>query len=29
MVYFSKQLGDSDTFDSDQYTKLEEWKKKL
>ena len=28
MLYFSKQLGDSDNFDSDQYTKLKEWKKK-
>ena len=28
MVYFSKELGDPDTFDSDQYTKLKEWKKK-
>ena len=27
MVYFSKQLGDSDTFDRDQYAKLEELKK--
>lgn len=28
MVYFSKQLGDLDSFDSDQYVKLKEWKKK-
>ena len=28
MIYFSKELGDPDTFDSDQYTKLKEWKKK-
>ena len=28
MIYFSNQLGDPDTFDSDQYTKLKEWKKK-
>ena len=27
MLYFSKRLGDSDTFDSDQYAKLEELKK--
>ena len=27
MVYFSKHLGDSDNFDSDQYAKLEELKK--
>ena len=27
MVYFSKQLGDSDTFDKDQYAKLEELRK--
>ena len=28
MIYYSKELGDPDTFDSDQYTKLKEWKKK-
>ena len=28
MIYYSKELGDPDTFDSDQYTKLNEWKKK-
>ena len=28
MIYFSRGLGDPDTFDSDQYTKLKEWKKK-
>ena len=27
MVYFSNQLGDSDTFDRDQYAKLEELRK--
>ena len=27
MVYFSKQLGDSDSFDKDQYAKLEELRK--
>ena len=27
MVYFSKQLGDADTFDRDQYAKLEKLKK--
>ena len=27
MIYYSKELGDPDTFDSDQYTKLKEWKK--
>ena len=27
MVYFSKQLGNSDAFDRDQYTKLEELRK--
>ena len=27
MVYFSNQLGDSDAFDRDQYTKLEELRK--
>lgn len=27
MVYFSKQLGDSDSFDKDQYAQLEELKK--
>ena len=27
MVYFSRRLGDSDTFDKDQYAKLEELKK--
>ena len=27
MIYFSKHLGDSDNFDRDQYTKLEELKK--
>ena len=28
MIYYSKKLEDPDTFDSDQYTKLNEWKKK-
>ena len=28
MIYYSKKLEDPDTFDSDKYTKLNEWKKK-
>ena len=28
MIYYSKKLEDPDAFDSDQYTKLNEWKKK-
>ena len=28
MIYYSKELGDPDTFDSNQYAKLKEWKEK-